>query len=320
MSSSHELYNRLSRTLFALVKGTNRKQVANRIWIVVGVLQSNALALSHIATHLPMKTTAEARVTLIRRWLKNFRVEVWTFYEPILNHVFQGWHAVEAILILDGVLVFGDRWPIFRVSLRHGCRAIPLGWVVLAGKGVTSVDKLEGMLTRVARFLRGRVKRVIFLADRGFRDCAWADLCRKLRWNYTIRVMNNTYVTLPDGRFCRIDRLGVPQGQRRYFQNVLLTRDAKLRTNSTCQEQAVKRKDPGLLGSFRAIHGSEATGGFEPPNEGFAGRQTHPPTPLFAIRSITTQVPPTQPQNFGMENLIRSLFDLGLDSSINSPD
>jgi len=89
---------------------------------------------------------------------------------------------------------------------------------------------------------------------------------------------------------------------------------------STRQEQAVKRKDPGLLGSFRAIHGSEATGGFEPPNEGFAGRQTHPPTPLFAIRSITTQVPPTQPQNFGMENLIRSLFDLGLDSSINSPD
>jgi len=39
---------------------------------------------------------------------------------------------------------------------------------------------------------------------------------------------------------------------------------------STRQEQAVKRKDPGLLGSFRAIYGSEATGGFEPPNEGFA--------------------------------------------------
>ncbi len=209
MSSSQELYNQLSTTLFALVKGTNRKQIANWIWIVAGLLQSSALALSPIATHLPMKTTAEARVTLIRRWLKNFRVEVWTFYEPILNHVFQGWHAVEAILILDGVLVFGDHWQIFRVSLRHGCRAIPLGWVVLAGKGVTSVDKLEGMLTQVTRFLRGRVKQVIFLADRGFRTC----------------------VPLPDGRFCRIDRLGVPQGQRRYFQNVLLTREAKLRTN-----------------------------------------------------------------------------------------
>ena len=231
MSSSQELYRRLSSTFFALVKGTNRKQVANWIWIVVGLLQSNSLALSQIATPLPMKTTAEARVALIRRWLKNFRVDVWAFYEPILNHVFQGWHAVEAIIILDGVLVFGDRWQIFRVSLRHGCRAIPLGWVVLAGTGVTSVEKLEGMLSRVARFLQGRVKRVIFLADRGFRDCDWAHLCQKLRWNYAIRVMNNTYVTLPDGRLRRIDRLGVPRGQRRYFQNVLLTREAKLRTH-----------------------------------------------------------------------------------------
>lgn len=231
MSSSDELYNRLCPTLFGLVKGTNRKQVANWIWIVVGLLGGRSLALSQIATHLPMKTTAEARVTLIRRWLKNLRVDVWTFYQPILAHILRGWHAVEAILILDGVMVFGDRWQIFRLSLRHGCRAVPLGWVVLAGKGVTSVETLEAMLTRVAGLLRGRVKRVTLLADRGFRDCDWAILCRKLGWNYVIRVMKNTYVTLADGRERRIDRLGIPKGQRRYFQTIRLTRDTQLRTN-----------------------------------------------------------------------------------------
>ncbi len=248
MSSSHELYNRLSQTLFGLVKGTNRKQVANWIGIVVGLLPGNALALSQIATHLPMRTTAEARVTLIRSWLKNLRGDGWTFYEPILAHVLCGWQAVEALLILDGVMVFGDRWQIFRVSLRHGCRAIPLGWVVLAGKGVTSVEKREALLTRVAVFLRRRVKRVVWLADRGFRDTDRAILCRKLRWNYAIRVMNNTYVTLDDGREPRIDCLGVPHGQRRYFQSVGLTREAKRRTNlSVCWTEGDDKHAPELL-------------------------------------------------------------------------
>jgi len=31
---------------------------------------------------------------------------------------------VEATIVLDGVMVFGDRWQIFRVSLLHVCRCI----------------------------------------------------------------------------------------------------------------------------------------------------------------------------------------------------
>jgi hypothetical protein len=71
------------------------------------------------------------------------------------------------------------------------------------------------------------VKVVRFLADRGFRDCDWAQLCQKLGWYYDIRTANNTYVTLKDGRYCQIDELGVLQGQRGYFQDVLFTQDVK---------------------------------------------------------------------------------------------
>lgn len=210
MSSCQELYNRLTETICETVEVSNRKQLTNWIWIVVGLLLGNSPALSQIATYWPMKTEAESRVTLIRRWLKNFRVEVWAFYQPILAQVFKGWQAVEAFIILDGVMVFGDRWQIFRLSLQHGCRAIPLAWVVMEAKGVTQVDKLEAMLKRVAKFLRHRVKWVTFLADRGFRDCDWAQMCLKLQWNYAIRVTCNTWVTWEDGRACRIDQLGVP--------------------------------------------------------------------------------------------------------------
>jgi len=230
MSSSQELYNRLNEKLSELVQVKNRKQVTNWIWIIVGVLQSQSSNLSQIANYLPMKTKAESRVTLVRRWLMNPHVKVWRFYKKVLEQVLSGWSAVETYIILDGVMVFGERWQIFRVSLQHGCRAIPLAWTIVEGKGLVKVTKLKSMLEKVQRFLKKYVKQVTFLADAGFRDCDWAQLCEKLGWNYAIRVACNTYVTMTDGLSDRLDNL-VPENCNRYFQNVLLTREAKLQTN-----------------------------------------------------------------------------------------
>jgi hypothetical protein len=160
----------------------------------------------------------------------NPHVKVWMFYKKVLEHVLSGWSAVEVYIILDGVMVFGDRWQIFRVSLQHGCRAIPIAWTIVEGKGLVKVAKLKGMLEKVQKFLKKYVEQVTFLADAGFRDCDWAQLCLKLGWNYAIRVACNTYITLPDGTSDRLDHL-VPENRNRYFQNVLLTREAKLQTN-----------------------------------------------------------------------------------------
>jgi len=230
MSSSQELYNRLSEKLRALVQVKNRKQVSNWIWIIVGILQSQSANLSQIANNLPMGTKAESRVTLIRRWLMNPQVKVWQFYKKVLEHVLSGWSEVEAYIILDGVMVFGDRWQIFRVSLRHGCRAIPLAWTIVEGKGLVQVARLKSMLEKVQRFLKRYVKRVTLFADAGFRDCDWAQLCEEIGWNYAIRIACNTYITLPDGTSDRLDNW-VPVNRNRYFQTVLLTRETKLQTN-----------------------------------------------------------------------------------------
>jgi len=255
MSSSQELYNRLNQKLRELVQVKNGKQVTNWIWIVVGVLQSQSPNLSKIANCLPMETQATSRVTLIRRWLTpalacgasvNPHVKVWMFYKKILEHVLAGWSAVDAYLILDGVMVFGDRWQIFRVSLQHGCRAIPNAWTIVEGEGLVKVTKLKNMLEKVHKFLKKHVKRVIFLADAGFRDCDWAQLCLKLGWNYGIRVACNTYITLPDGTSDRLDNL-VPENCNRYFQNGLLTRDAKLQTNVSVTWTTNPKGEPEMV-------------------------------------------------------------------------
>ena len=230
MSSSQELYNQLDKKLRELVSAKNSKQITNWIWIVVGILQSESCHLSQIANNLPMKSQAASRISMIRRWLMNSHIKVWSFYKKILEHVFAGWSSVSAIIILDGVMLFGDRWQVFRISLLHGNRAVPLAWTVVEGKGLVKVGKLKSMLEKVQRFLKRHVQEVLFLADAGFRDWDWAQLCAELGWNYGIRIACNTYLTLPNGAKDRLDRL-VPENRNRYFQNALLTKEAQWPAN-----------------------------------------------------------------------------------------
>lgn len=227
MSSSSELYNRLFHTVRPLVSVANIKQLANWLWITVGILQADSIALSHIATYLPGSALAESRVTTIRRWLMNFKVDVWSFYRPILEHALHGWQSVHALVILDGVTVFNDRWQIFRLSLAHGRRAIPLVWLVLPTEGLTHVEVLESMLRRAAEFLNPRVRQVTFLADRGFRDCDWAELCLKIGWNYVIRLANNTCIGFADGQWVRLDQIAVTPQDCLALQNVLVARSVR---------------------------------------------------------------------------------------------
>ncbi len=231
MSSSQELYNRLIETIPPLVKISPVGHLRNWMWIVVGILQANSWALGQIALHISGDAKAESRVATIQRWLQDRQVNVWAFYQPVLAHVLAGWRTVEATVILDGVEVYNGRLQIFRLSLRHGGRAIPLVWTVLSGPGLTQVEKLEPMLRRAAKFLQPRVRTVRLLAECGFRDGDGASLCLKLGWNYNIRVACNTIIHLRNYPPCRIDELGVRPQQRRYVQDVQLTRKNKFSTN-----------------------------------------------------------------------------------------
>ena len=248
MNSSSELYNRLFRTVRPLVPVSNIKQLANWLWITVGILQADSIALSQIAIYLPSSALAESRVTTLRRWLMNFKVDVWSFYRPLLDQALQGWQSVHALVILDGVTVFNDRWQIFRLSLAHGRRAIPLVWIVLPTEGLTQVEKLEAMLQCAAEFLNPRVRQVTFLADRGFRDHDWAALCLKLGWNYVIRLANSTRIGLADGQWVRLDQLNVMTDECRAFPQVLVARSVRWPADVT-----VTRTHPNAKGKSEIV-------------------------------------------------------------------
>lgn len=235
--SSYELYDRVSQTLTGVMSEqvSNIKQVTNLIWLVVAVINGKSIALSQLANLLPGVAEAQSRVTRIREWLKNSHVDVWTLYQALLVHVLADWSdpMTTISLIVDGTMVFGDRLQIFRLSLAHGNRAIPLVWIVVPGTGLVQAERLRPMFAQAAAFLASTTgaARIILLADRGFRDHDWAMLCQELGWSYRIRIVRNIHIQLRTGTTVRLDALKPKIGRTLCLNHAVLTQQHAFTTH-----------------------------------------------------------------------------------------
>lgn len=225
MSSSQQLYTRVFAKLNALHPTMHLKRLTVWVWIVVGLIQGQSVQLSEIANHIPAETQAVGRIARVRRFLASKWIVSRTLYQPLIEEVLQAWAGREVTIMLDGCFIRHKALQILRVSLSHCYRALPLAWEVVTEKGNVELDVCEPMLDHVAK-LMGRMRRITFLADRGFRNRAWARKCRELDWDYIIRIANNTIITFPGGVQCAADQLGIKMGERRYLPNVRVTLEA----------------------------------------------------------------------------------------------
>ena len=225
MSSSQQLYQRVETKLHSLHPSLHHKRLAVWVWIVVGLIQSQSVHLSAIANHIPGPAHAAGRIMRIRRWLASGWIVSRTLYTPLIEEVLQAWRGRDVTIMLDGCFIRHKTLQILRVSLSHCYRALPLAWEVSTSQGLVALEVCDAMLDHVALLLTG-TKRVTFLADRGFRDRDWAQKCTRLKWDYIIRIANNTVITFPDGRQLTAQHLHIAQGQRRYLPNVRITLEA----------------------------------------------------------------------------------------------
>jgi len=225
MNSSQHSYTRVFTKLHTIHPTMHLKRLTVWVWVVVGLIQGQSVQLSEIANHIPDQTQAVSRIARIRRWLANTWIVSRTLYQPLIEDVLQAWTNREVIIILDGCFIRQKALQILRVSLSHSYRALPLAWEIVTSKGNVEVDVCATMLSHVAKLLK-RMRRVTFLADRGLRSREWARKCRELKWDYIIRIANNTIIISPGGVQCAADQLGVKKGERRYLPNVQVTLEA----------------------------------------------------------------------------------------------
>ena len=209
MSSSQQLYQCVEAKLQSLHPQLHHKRLAVWVWVVVGLIQSQSVHLSAIANAIPGSTQAAGRIMRIRRWLVSEWIVSRNLYTPIITEVLHAWRGRDVTIMLDGCFIRHKTLQILRVSLSHCYRALPLAWEVSTSHGLVALDVCDAMLDHVAVLLAG-TKRVTFLADRGFRDRDWAQKCTSLKWDYIIRIANNTVITFPDGRQRTADQFHIP--------------------------------------------------------------------------------------------------------------
>jgi hypothetical protein len=157
MSSSQQLYIQVFRKLHTLHPTMHLKLLAVWVWVVVGLIQGQSVQLSEIANHIPGDTLAVGRIARVRRWLASKSITSRTLEKPLIEEVLRAWSGREVTIILDGCAT---------------------------------------MLEHVARLLKP-MRRITFLADRGFRSREWARKCCELKWDYIIRIGNITLDTKP---------------------------------------------------------------------------------------------------------------------------
>jgi DDE family transposase len=246
MSSNEGLYTSVFELLRQLHPKVHVKRIANWVWIVVGLIQTQSIHLSEIAGTLPGPAKAVARVARIRRWLDSAKVDVAAFYEPLIQQVLVAWQGRPVFVILDGCAVHHAALQFFRLSLSHCYRALPLAWLSVARQGLIQVEDCAAMLKRAKTLLSGTGP-VTFLADRGFRDKDWAGKCLELGWDYEIRIANSTCVTFPDDHRVKVSDLAVPVGHARHSQHVRLTAEADWECNLSVTWTRATPKQPAQL-------------------------------------------------------------------------
>jgi hypothetical protein len=105
MSSSQQLYNRVSTKLQALLPTLHLKRLKVWVWVVVGLIQGQSVQLSEIANHIPGDTQAVGRLARVRRFLASKWIVSPTLYQPLIEEVLQTWVAHEVTIMLDGCFI-----------------------------------------------------------------------------------------------------------------------------------------------------------------------------------------------------------------------
>jgi hypothetical protein len=130
------------------------------------------------------------------------------------------------VLIMDGSAV-ARGCVLLMVSVLYAHRAIPLGWVVIAGeKGHFATATHLDLVREIKRWVP-ETARVTFLGDGEFDS---PDLQAELTgyaWEYVCRTAKNIQIQRPDTEaWLSLAELPLTRGQHRYYKDVAFTRAA----------------------------------------------------------------------------------------------
>jgi len=215
---SHDSFIEQCRQLLPQVRIT---QLRNLSLIVIGLLQSTDVHLSSLAEVIPLDITDLSIEQRVRRWLKNSRIDVQSWYEPFVLtglHLY-GWQEVYVVLDTSQ---FGPSCRALVVGIAYAGQVMPLGWRVVKGKkGHTDPQLQNELLAQIEKYLPPG--RVTLVADSEFSAVDLLKPIQQRRWFFIVRVRGNIFVQLDDDSSFMLNQADLKKGQTKWWQPIWWT-------------------------------------------------------------------------------------------------
>jgi hypothetical protein len=218
-----QLYRSLTAQLRMRLPSASKPGVCNQAMITLALAYSPNCHLATLANLLPVPGQRENLVQRIRRWLDNQAVTQEHSYMPLVRHLLADWTGAEVALVMDRTDI-EDQSSILMLALAFRHRALPLAWQVLPFGG-TNAETQVGLLKQVQPWLPDPERvRIILYGDCEFRAVEVQRHCQAHQWHWQLGLKSDILFRKGAGDWQPLRAITVSRGQRRYIQEVFLTR------------------------------------------------------------------------------------------------
>lgn len=226
MSDSRRQYRAIKKALKQLYpeepKGNLARHLETLVFMISGIIGSKSCHLPKIASRVPGAVHPDSRTKQISRWLQNKSITFDLYFLPFVQPLLENLAAVRPlVLIMDGSAVARGCVTLM-VSVVYAHRAIPIGWLVIAGeKGHFPADTHVALLREIKTVVPATAT-VIVLGDGEFDSPKLQAELARYRWQYVCRTAKNIQISV-QGAWSSLADLQVTCGTRAFRKRVLFT-------------------------------------------------------------------------------------------------
>lgn len=221
--SYQQLYGALTTHLCARLPNASAPQVRNLALMMLALAYSPNCHLPTLALVLPIPGDRENLVQRIRRWLDNQAATQQRCYMPLVRQLFARWSGVEVGLVMDRTDI-EDRWSLLMLAVAFRYRVLPLAWRLLP-YGATDTETQIALLHQVQPCLPDAQRvRITLYGDCEFRAVEVQRYCQAHHWHWQLGLKSDILFRQAGDDWQPLQTLAVPRGERRYYQDVILTK------------------------------------------------------------------------------------------------
>lgn len=222
MTPSLHLYHKLIEQICQWLPQERITRCQNLAWLLGGLYLSGSVHLSHIVREWSLPGKAPSLVNRLRRFLSNPRVEVQSYYRPIVEQVLAPYRGQTVRLIVDCTKI-GFNHRLLTVSLAYRKRALPLAWSVHEGsQGHVPATEVIALLRTIQPLLPDDCS-VWLLGDAGFQAVPLLRWLDRQNWRFVIRLSSRLKIWQSETGWRKLADHDIQPGQTQVVGWVRLT-------------------------------------------------------------------------------------------------